>query len=55
MIVGKYPREVEKEFVDDGFVGERLLVILLSSNAIMKPATVITRAVIFRYQGIVIT
>lgn len=38
-----------------GFVGLRLLVMLLRSNAIANPAIVIIRAAVFMYQGIVIT
>lgn len=39
----------------EGFVGVKLLVRLLSSSAIAKPVMVIIRAVVFRYQGMVIT
>lgn len=37
-----------------GLLGVRLLVSLLSSRAMIKPARVTRIAVIFRYQGIVI-
>lgn len=55
MIVGKYPSEVENELVGEGFVGVRLLVRLFRSNAIANPAMVTMSAIVFRYQGIVIT
>lgn len=38
-----------------GFVGLRLLVELFMSSAITNPVIVIIRAVVFIYQGIVIT
>lgn len=46
---------MENEFEGRGFVGFRLLVKLFRSNAITNPAMVTIRAVVFMYQGIVIT
>lgn len=39
----------------EGFVDRRLLVKLFSSSVITNPAIVTIRAVVFRYQGMVIT
>lgn len=53
IIDGKYPRAVENDIGLEVVFIEKFRVKLLSSRAIAKPRIEISRAVIFRYQGIV--
>ncbi|CRH27330.1 Uncharacterised protein [Chlamydia trachomatis] len=51
----KYPSDVENKFVSVDVFDFRLYVRLFSSKAIVNPIRVTKIAVVFKYQGIVIT
>lgn len=54
IIAGKYPRRFENLYGLRGVLNFRLCVAMLRSRAIMKPVMVTSRAVIFKWKGMVI-